>query len=801
MVKKGKKEKEKETGLEALGQLLSPEARAAYEASRKAEQARNINQVTREKKQPSNRPPEFHNPYNFIPALPREHVGGELGDRIPTSHSIYENKSWSGRLSLKLTTQTPLLIPDAAQAKRNEHTGHSSFPLRKVGSQPYLAPTSIKGMLRTAYEAVTNSRMGVFQDHGERLAYRMDARDGLSLVPVRIGNDGKNIELLLGTTPGIPTQNQDRWQIPDSLMYAAWLPSYEHKSDRPSRDAVTCEGMHHGQKVKAWVQQVTVWKKPVNRKLFSYWRVCPNSMVPANQPLSPTPQLWKPTNTNRHEPTNTTRAVEGYLCITGKNIGKKYNERLFFVAHDNRLKPQLNIQLSSLESEELKKAWKELIQNYQAEHQSDIDKNQAGPPQAENGAKWSRYITATRGLSQAQETELKEGTLCYAKVEESGNTFRVLTLYPVMIARTLFSQSPDKLLSDSLKPATSIQNLSPADRVFGWAKQQGSGAHKGQIRIHSVKCVSSNSIETFTIGTNQDLGLALNILGQPKPTQTRFYVAQDSQGMPLEGVKNQDSYERNQGLRGRKVYPHHTVPSDYWSSDIYSREYARPHQEQDSQNRSIQAWVKPDTEFQFQMDMTNLSDLEIGALLWLLMLPPKHYHRMGGGKPFGFGSVSLEVDWEKSDFRLGEAWQKFYSTISAEELSNSIRLAERAEDLKQDFERVLQDSYGSHQLFLTSFLRMAQGFTDDLPIHYPRNHAKATLEDENFKWFEENEKSDQLALPLLIEDNGLPRFGEPEKNRNDNYSRPKKSQGKGSETENSQAKKKPAPPILRSNSK
>ena len=79
------------------------------------------------------------------------------------------------------------------------------------------------------------------------------------------------------------------------------------------------------------------------------------------------------------------------------------------------------------------------------------------------------------------------------------------------------------------------------------------------------------------------------------------------------------------------MYPHHRVKTDYWQADIQSKEYARPEQKQDTQNRSIQEWVKPEKDFQFEIDVINLSNVELGALLWLLTLPPYLFHRLGGG--------------------------------------------------------------------------------------------------------------------------------------------------------------------------
>lgn len=703
---------------------------------------------------------DFHNPYNFIPAPNRKQTEG-LGDDKPSGHASYLENKWSGCIRVSLETITPLLIPDAANLNESGQEKHKSYPIRKLGNQPYLPPTSVKGMLRTAYEAVTNSRFGVFQNHQDRLAYRMPATEGLSLVPARIEGDCDRIQLLPGTTPGLPTWNtgNERWNIPGNLMYAAWLPRYRKGSDRLSLDAPKFTGMQHGQAVKVWLQKV-------ERKPFFYWIVC--DIVPSSSTL---PERPTPPNLSRsHRLTSETLKIENaYLCITNQNIKNKYNERVFFIrpADENKW----SVSLDELQADGLRKAWKELIENYQEEHKREIEAGSERPPQTSYG-KWSRHITGG-----SQEAQLKDGTLCYAFIEKDGKNLKVTALYPVMIARKLFEVDPDSLLPESLKPPGTFNELSPADRVFGWVNQKGKGAYKGQLRLHSVKCLSTDAIQEFTGDPANNPGLPLTILGQPKPQQSRFYVAKDKQGSALSnGTPKQDGYaSAKQALRGRKVYPHHKAiarNADYWNDPMrdrtgqsvngYYQEYRRPNkdgtEQRDSQNRSIQAWVKPNTQFEFDIDITNLSSVELGALLWLLTLPDKHYHRLGGGKPLGFGSVQLQVDWKQTDLRLGQDWKQYYESLlpidppdpeqaaqCIDTFKQAIALAYSPKKNIEDFEEVL---------FIRAFKQAAKGL--DGPIHYPRVSPQPDPEGENYKWFTENESKDRRSLPPLWKETGLP---------------------------------------------
>jgi len=701
--------------------------------------APNANQALREPEVKG----DFHNPYNFVPSLPRDDIAGDLGDRNPLKigmgHGVYQSDRWSGRISVTLTTKTPLLIPDLCDS---EEEAHKTFPLR-IGAdgKPYLPPTAIKGMLRSAYEAVTNSRLGVFEKHSDRLAYRMSTATGLQMVPARIekSDEEQKIRLYTGTS-----EIRDDG-TPDGATYAAWLPYYTVQPIKYADGTKPC----HGDTVNAWIElfQHHRWDRRGNQHVADckLWRV--RSVARHDEQLStiaprPTNDNGASPNRSYYKPLNKLIKISGYVCITNCNIDRKHDERIFFTEDGF---DTVNIALAEDDWKSFTKQWKELITNYQ--DNEDFKRN-LPKPSALGGRNttWSRHIAGGQG-----ERELKDGTLCYAHVElDENENILVKALYPVMISRGLFEAAPEKLLSRTLHSATKMDELSTADRVFGWVNQHenGKGAYKGNLRIHSVKCSSDEPIHTF-----DGDGLPLAILGQPKPQQARFYVARDDEGTRLkDGVEKQTGYSRNaKSLRGRKVYPHHQLPLDI-------QEYSQ--NERGDQNRSISAWVKPSVEFTFDIDVTNLSDVELGGLLWLLSLPEDHYHRLGGGKPFGFGSVSLSVDWGNTDLRKGDSWKGFYSDLSLIANTNP----EQPQSTIQIFQNEVGAVYGKGSFqntkFIKAFCQAAQGFADGKPIHYPRRKRLRDPENKIFEWFVENEstRGQKLSLPDLTNDRGLPYY-------------------------------------------
>ena len=665
-------------------------------------------------------PDKFHNPYNFVPALPRDGVKGELGDREPKGHGRYRPNRWTGRIAVKLTTVTPLLIPDAAEMTEDEN-GHKTFPVR-IGAdgKPYLPPTSIKGMLRSAYEAVTNSRLSVFESHDARLAYRLPAKKGTSVIPARVERRADGLYL--------------------NLLEAANLPRYDNNGRISTRLKYPSPGKppQHGEHVFVKVERSQNGIKKVT----------------AIQP-------WKaegPPSTNWHT---------GWVLITNANISKKKNERVFIEGR-NHSAIKINKRIAEL--------WENLISDYQKEHEKELGKRK------EDKIPFDKYLgrdpgkTAwSRHIYDKEQLALKEGILCYLALEEgcdvSGeiDPSDVVALQPVTISRRLYDQKPVDLLPATLRPATDKNSLSPADRVFGWVNQKGKGSYKGHLRVHSVECLSPQDQALSVFGNP---GVPLAILGQPKPAQTRFYTAEDKRCTPIQAGKDKAyGYEhKKRGLRGRKVYPHHQgLPENYWQNpqeDLTGKEadghyqvYRHPSgpEERDSQNRSITGWVNPGTSFQFEIDVNNLSPVELGALLWLLKLPEPYHHRLGGGKPLGFGSVRLDADFKGADIRTGQAWETFYRSLHSEEkplFEHSACIAE----YQTAVETAYKDSFNAVP-FIAAFCRAAQGFEDGVPIHYPWNpetNGKPDPEGENFKWFTDNEQGDRWSLPSLTSGKALP---------------------------------------------
>lgn len=685
----------------------------------------------------------FHNPYNFVPALPRP-ADGELGDHAPVGHDRFFADRWSGTLTVKIETITPLLLVDAEHADPREQFGpnHYRYPIRERDGVPEIPATSLKGALRAAYEAVTNSRFGVLDDHGTRLAYRQTTDVAPTMVPARVVNPSDEqftVRLLPGTNP-----IKERLGGGD-VQYAAWLPWYG-MARRPT-------GVGDYQPGHRDPVRVHLKRDASPRRNIPHWRV--TRIEPAEPAEVP----------SYEEGDDGTAVATGWVCWTNDNIHGKYSERVFFGPSQGAK------EATSARRRRVATDYRLIVESYRAAHKREkLESSDQRDDQA--GHEWSRHMVLDT------ESELRTDDLCYVTLTQQNGEWRVARAYPVVIGRDLFDAAPADLLDESLRVAEQLDELSPADRVFGWTHPHGHGSYRGHVRVGPVRCNTDHAIQRF-----DDEGLALAILGQPKPQQFRFYAAKDPAGNPIDdGVAKDEGYGPCQGLRGRKVYPHHRdLPHGYWDDPVASthvsgrpREYRNldAENERTDQNRSITGWVKPHVEFDTELEVTNLSDVELGALLWLLTRKDG-CHRLGGAKPFGLGSVRITA--EDTSLRRGSSVREAYSAFGG----LSAAPAEDPTACVNTFEDALRSEYGTMATdaavdsdrepfpsFVESWLRAALGLEG--PIHYPRTgqpdrNGVIPADPESYRWFVTNELTGRNAGPHvtlrhLLDDPGLPAF-------------------------------------------
>lgn len=122
---------------------------------------------------------KFHNPYHFVPVKRgerREDISREALDNVslPSSHAHlthdrYVESAYSGRIVCRLTTEDPVFVGDT-KCKEATETSPAVVKPYELGDLPAIPASTIRGLISTIAEAASNSAMRVLEN--EMYSYR-----------------------------------------------------------------------------------------------------------------------------------------------------------------------------------------------------------------------------------------------------------------------------------------------------------------------------------------------------------------------------------------------------------------------------------------------------------------------------------------------------------------------------------------------------------------------------------------------------------------------------------------------------
>lgn len=728
---------------------------------------------------------DFLNPYVLVPAPLRDPDDPVWGDHPGPGHDVLLPDHYSGTIPITVTARSPLLLLDHGAAGEGQ-----PVPVRErevhtkdgVDKRPVLEASSLHGVLRSYFEALTNSRFSVFsRAHSDLIAIRQPAGGALDMYVGQVSDINKadgsgevTVNLWLEPTsyPTLPGNTYPRGRedlAPSTPTHpAVWVP-LELLENRVHRTDVRTL---HGVPVRARVY-LLVHHAVGDQQAFWYWRA--SAIAFDGEELEdPLPHVGRTSSLPDHTPRLT---LSGLLLVGGKSISLKHDERLFVTSIDKSGgDAAVEFQSPPLAFDaETAKRWTAVYDSY-AKARGLTERQQAGQPAYSAGVGLSRHNTDDGHKS---ERILKKGQLLFARFPcDLYETNTVDGLFPVMIGRETFPLSPGQVLDELHHPAPSADKLSPADRLFGWARteagvkdrERGVDAYAGHFRVDPVRCEAKNAIYK---GGNP---LWLPILNSPKPEQFRFrLLGEDDKPLPRGAKKSEktpaDGYAANRRL-GRSLFrPHKGLPKGYWRwpaqptptedaretgydpqgltpEPVRYREFLAPPGTRKKVASQISGWVLPQTKFTTTLRVENVEPTLLGVLLWMLQRNDDFSYMLGSGNPFGFGEVSIKTDLEKVRVSTGEqrraafsSWNGPANYASDEQLKVLITTAdEKLPDVCK-----------------VAVCAIATGDAR-LPVHYPRTTAQPAVE--SFRWFAANDRkggfhisnpeptAEHAALPL-----------------------------------------------------
>jgi len=212
------------------------------------------------------------------------------------------------------------------------------------------------------------------------------------------------------------------------------------------------------------------------------------------------------------------------------------------------------------------------------------------------------------------------------------------------------------------------EDVDLAEVMFGFVRNEkqneGKQARAGRIFVGDATLEPGQSAVLDAVDTPQ-------VLSSPKPTTFQHYLVQRAPGkVQLKHYASTPEHET--AIRGHKLYWH--------KSNHPTWQMAETQRTNETQKTRIRP-VKAGTRFCFTIHFENLSNVELGALLWVLQLTDdtrsggKRYRlKLGMGKPLGLGAVKLDMTLQLTE-RV-DRYRNLFSVAAGLEWDTGAKTAE-----------------------------------------------------------------------------------------------------------------------------
>nr|WP_241634550.1 TIGR03986 family CRISPR-associated RAMP protein [Fusobacterium gastrosuis] len=209
--------------------------------------------------------------------------------------------------------------------------------------------------------------------------------------------------------------------------------------------------------------------------------------------------------------------------------------------------------------------------------------------------------------------------------EENGKINLTFSEFP----RLRFKLSPYDLIPEPFRACSNKDKLCFACKLFGTTGNDNAQDTETKMNSLAGKIYFSDLILEKAI-ENEFFDITLKPLGEPHPSMTSFYL------------KNGSYNDENATIRGRKFYWHHSDKIKAGKNyKIYEKSIVS--EKKEKFNSTIRA-LKPGNKFNFEISFKNLTDEELGVLIYALELEEDLLHKVGKAKALGFGSSKITIE-------------------------------------------------------------------------------------------------------------------------------------------------------------
>jgi CRISPR-associated protein (TIGR03986 family) len=489
------------------------------------------------------------NPYNFVS------LEGQCDRTSPDSNE----QTYTGVMECSLETLAPLFIPRKANDRDTEFF---SYDHKSSSPRPIIPGSSIRGVVRSVYEALTNSCLSTADD--ENVLYRRTNEPKESPGFVR----SKVVE-----------ENGKRKTIYE--LYEA------------ERVMLNSRGIHRDFGCPVQLKDYKTGQKVFVRKTRNTYTTRQNydTGLYGVEAISNTPQGGY---------------IEGYVLI-GEEFGRKKHHDSVFVNH-------VRIgELIKADYDNLVKVW----HLYQTKANGGVN---------EGRGTYDGYLNAN------------PLPVFFTKAYQDDKGRPRYYLSPACISKEVFMHTISGILKTQgeYQPCNQKSGYCEACRLFGIVDGDGDGAIASRVMFHDANPVNGGADFSSWYGKPRQI-----ILGSPKTTATEFY--QVDAGGAYYNYDYKVEYNNRNAIRTPIAAPKLRGRKFYWHS-------ANQANAPEGTNANMANTIHPinsGNRFTFRVSFDRVTSAELKKLKFALGLPfgdqHVHAHKLGHGKPIGYGSVKIAV--------------------------------------------------------------------------------------------------------------------------------------------------------------
>jgi CRISPR-associated protein (TIGR03986 family) len=742
---------------------------------------------------------QFCNPYHFVPvgkstekSIKEHHLKvadsfdqeeksqGERHQALENySHAQYYPNTFSGRIICKLTTKDALFI-GADQERPDPNDIATAHPFELDG-KPAIPASSLRGLLSSLAETASNSALRVLDDRV--LSYRQDVQDALSAIGMVVCKE-ENGQVFYRLKPlTLPTL--EKIKETDSYSYK---PSEEQNYGQLFRSKVAPLRVH-----LCYDNPFLVGKETFNFAApeFYYAKLHRHRFVQEHgkfvikkddtlhyskggvvvgqqrEEFILTSKEWKtlpPTQKGLY-----TRGILRILGIEGRRDmvdTKKYD--LFIPYPEEK---------ENLAWEKLQPILPEAIERFEQL----ADERTEATEKEEQTLDILPYhpLGTSRNLSndpkEQKKLRLKDGDLVYFRPALDSNGKDVVitevSFSAVWRARVETNDKKSasvheffKEISPELLPFNKSRNyVSPAELLFGFVqkdKEKDSGAGRalaGRVNVSFGRLAPHHSEPYY----QEEVPLKSLLFPKP-PCPIMYFKGQHTE----EGITKSTLKLKQHLPQGRKMYLHS------YPQDSRKQPWKTVNSNENQQLKTKIQPLKPDTVFYFHLDFNNLNRWELGLLFYALRPCADFYHKLGMGKPLGMGKAQIDpvglflID-RNQRYRTDDVFEspRYHQTWVNDKLPSEfyprecqtaqqpLTPAPSWEQLRDEFANTMSPTIRNALELLGDPTRVPTA------VHVPKEGNvgldQTEIENENFKWFENNYGKQQLK-PLDEHSTSIP---------------------------------------------